>query len=128
MDCDPESEDTKRAKRTAMLRKTDLLRPNGQRSSARLRNLSETGLGGVCDIPLVHEEDLSVILDGIGEVSGHVAWADGKNFGMVFDESIDPEQLTSNHRELVTEPTSYTVPTRFQPVKDFKRPGFSRLD
>lgn len=127
MDCDPESAEIKRAKRTAMLRKTDLYRANGQRSAARLRNLSETGLGGISDIPMVPEEDLSVTLDGIGTVKGHVAWADGKNFGMVFDEAIDPEKLTSNHRELVTAPTGYTVPTRFQPVKDYKRPGFNRL-
>jgi hypothetical protein len=97
MDCDPASEKTKRTKRTAMLRKTDLRRPNGQRSAARLRNLSETGLGGVSDISLVPEEDLSITLNGIGEVSGHVAWADGKNFGMVFDEAIDPESSRAIH-------------------------------
>jgi len=127
MDCDPESDETERAKRTAMLRKTDLHRANGQRSAARLRNLSETGLGGVSDILLVPDEGLSVTLDGIGPIKGHVAWVDGKNFGMVFDEAIDPQNLTNNHLELVTAPTGYTVPSRFQPVKDYKRPGFNRL-
>lgn len=124
---DPESEETKRAKRTAMLRKTDLRRANGQRGTARLRNLSETGLGGVSDIFLASDEDLSITLDGIGSVKGHVAWADGKNFGMVFDEAIDPENLSPNHREFFAAPTGYTVPDRFQPVKDYKRPGFNRL-
>ncbi len=126
MDLDQECEKTKRAKRTAMLRKTDLHRSDGQRSAARLRNLSETGLGGISDIPMESGEDLSVTLDGIGEVSGHLAWVDGKKFGMVFDEAIDPEKLTNNHRELAAKPTGYTVPTRFQPVNDYKRPGFNR--
>jgi|GEM_PF-2409771 len=127
MSNDPKNEEIERTKRTAMLRKTDLHRANGQRSAARLRNLSETGLGGVSDIPLMSDEALSVILDGIGAVKGHVAWADGKNFGMVFDDAIDPKNLTNNHLELVAAPIGHTVPDRFKPVKDYKRPGFNRL-
>jgi len=123
----PESEKAKRAKRTAMLRKTRLHTAKGLRSAVRLRNLSETGLGGVSDIHLMQNEGLSISLDGIGPVKGHVAWVNGKRFGMVFDEAIDPENLANNHLEFVTAPKGFKVHDCFQPITDYKRPGFNRL-
>jgi hypothetical protein len=123
----PECENAKRAKRTAMLRKTKLHTAKGLRSAVRLSNLSETGLGGVSDIHLMHDEILSVTLDGIGPVKGHVVWVKGKRFGMVFDVAIDPENLTDNHVESVATPKGFRVHDCFQPITDYKRPGLNRF-
>jgi PilZ domain len=121
------SEEIERRERTAMLRKAELQRADGLCGTARLRNLSETGLGGVSDLELALNEDLAVTLDKIGTVKGHVAWVEGKSFGMAFDAVIDPEDLPHNKLEFVPAPSGYTVPERFKPVKGYKRPGFKRL-
>lgn len=115
-----------RAKRTALLKKISLIDDLGNKYSARVRNLSEKGMGGVCDILLEIGQKVSVELSGLGFVAGQVAWADESDFGIEFETEIDLKKLSKNHRDLATAATPYTVPPRYRPVENYKRPGFSR--
>ncbi len=63
----------------------------GPSCRARIRNLSETGLMADCELGLRDGDRLVVDLRGIGEVTGRVAWVRGDRMGMVFDESIEPQ-------------------------------------
>lgn len=58
---------------------------------ARIRNLSETGLMADCEQVLGDGDRLVVDLRGIGEVAGRVAWVRGDRIGMVFDQTIEPQ-------------------------------------
>jgi len=114
-----------RAKRTALLKKIPLIDDLGNKYSARVRNLSEKGMGGVCDILLVVGQKVSVELSGLGLIEGRVAWADESDFGIEFDNDINLKKLSKNHRNLASAATPYTVPPRYRPVESYKRPGFS---
>ena len=113
-----------RANRTALLKKIRLIDDLGNKYSARVRNLSEKGMGGVCDILLEIGQKVSVELSGLGWVAGQVAWAEKSDFGIEFDSDIDLKKLSKNHKNLATAATPYTVPPRYRPVENFKRPGF----
>lgn len=121
----PSNEAKERAERKALLKQTLLRDSDGREFSARLRNLSATGLGGICDARLAAGQKATAELDGIGSVHGQVVWVDDLAFGMEFEEAIDPEKLIDGHRKLASMPTKYTVPDRFKPVESFRRPGFA---
>lgn len=114
-----------RAKRTALLAKTKLRDDSGKSGDARVRNLSEKGLGGVTDTPLEQGQKMTITLNGIGPVKGHVAWVKGKAFGMTFDTPIDPDALTLSKGTKPQGPERFTVASRFQPVKESKRPSLT---
>ena len=114
-----------RAKRTALLKKIPLIDDLGNKYSARIRNLSEKGMGGVCDILLEIDQIVCVELSGVGLVVGRVVWADESEFGIEFNQDIDLNNLSKNHRDLATAATPYAVAPRYRPVENYKRPGFS---
>lgn len=125
MTCDDQGGTTERAKRTALLTKTALREDGGAAGDARVRNLSERGLGGVTNIPLSPGQTMTIMLNGIGQVHGRVAWVDDKSFGMEFDEPIDLDKLEMSRSGPVAEPVKFNVAQRFKPVEDYKRPGFT---
>ncbi len=57
----------------------------------RIRNLSETGLGGVCvtGFGFRNGEKVTVMLRDESWIAGRVMWVDGRRFGAVFDQRID---------------------------------------
>ncbi|WP_299327210.1 PilZ domain-containing protein [Parasphingopyxis sp.] len=115
----------KRAKRTALLTKTALRDEAGGAGDARIRNLSEKGLGGVTNMKLAPGLTVSITLKGIGSVKGRVVWTSGKSFGMEFAEPIDLDQLHMPSGDIVQAPPPFSVASRYQPVQDYKRPGFT---
>ncbi|QLC24489.1 hypothetical protein HFP57_05275 [Parasphingopyxis algicola] len=108
-----------------MLTKTALQDDGGATGDARVRNLSEKGLGGVTDIPLSPGQTMTIMLNGIGQVQGRIAWVNDKSFGMEFDEPIDLGKLELAKRQPLEKPTKFNVARRFRPVEDYKRPGFT---
>ncbi|WP_298090081.1 PilZ domain-containing protein [uncultured Sphingomonas sp.] len=63
----------------------------GQRHEVRVRNLSEGGL--MAEFPRILEPGTPVmlVLRGIGEVHGKIAWCTQGRVGVAFDTGIDPQ-------------------------------------
>jgi PilZ domain-containing protein len=125
MSCDSQGGTCDRAKRKSLLTKTPLHNESGGHGDARVRNLSAKGLGGVTDISVKRGQHLVIILNGIGPVRGRVAWVKGKNFGMEFDETIDLDRLEMSNAPIMQAPERFSVASRYQPMTDYKRPGFN---
>ncbi|MBC2777488.1 PilZ domain-containing protein [Parasphingopyxis sp. GrpM-11] len=104
--------------------KTELRGERGTLGNARVRNLSSKGLGGVTDAHLEPGEAISILLRGVGSVSGHVAWVKGDKFGMEFDEMIDVDHVSMPDTDMLVAAEGFHVADRFQPSEDYKRPGF----
>lgn len=116
-----------RPKRKALLSNAHGARDDGAPIEVRVRNLSDTGLGGVATQTLARGERIRIEIKGIGEIAGCVAWARGVSFGMVFDQPVDTRKFEVAAPFLPI-PDHYSVNRRFRPVRqiEFKRPGFYR--
>lgn len=113
-----------RPQRKAFLTTATLSREGAREASVRVRNLSRTGLGGVASQPFPRGEELTVNLKGIGPVHGRVAWSEGGRFGMAFDKEIDLESLELTPASEVKLAGAGEVLHRFEPITDYRRPGF----
>lgn len=58
--------------------------------SARIRNLSATGLMADCDTALKEGDRLLLTLRGVGDVAATLNWCRDGRIGLVFDQPIDP--------------------------------------
>lgn len=125
MSCDNQGGTCERAKRKSLLTKTALHNESGGQGDARVRNLSARGLGGVTDLAVKPGQQMVIMLNGIEPVHGRIAWVNGKSFGMEFNEPIDLDELEMSNAPITYAPERYTVASRFQPVTDYKRPGFT---
>jgi hypothetical protein len=68
-----------------------LVVPDGREPhEVRVRNLSAGGLMVEWDKPLDDGAKVTLILRGVGEVTGRVAWCAEGRIGVAFDEPIDP--------------------------------------
>ncbi|MGP1354642.1 MAG: PilZ domain-containing protein [Parasphingopyxis sp.] len=108
-----------------MLTKTALRDDAGGSGDARIRNLSEKGLGGVSEMTLDPGQRVTVTLKGIGSVPGRIVWTSGKSFGMEFADPIDLDQLYVPTGDIVQVKPKFSVASRYKPVQDYKRPGFT---
>lgn len=80
------------AKRDSLFLLTELFNENGASiASARVRNLSATGLMAECDRLLVEGDRVRLTLHGTGEIGATISWARDGRLGLVFDHSIDPK-------------------------------------
>lgn len=117
-------EDINRPARTSVMTKIDICRNREVAGSARVRNLSEYGLGGVSSVMLDKGEPITVEIKGAGRVFGTVAWVEDGEFGMKFDNPIDPASLKMTDVANVSLGDKFSFKQRYQPVADYKRPGF----
>ncbi|MBY8820959.1 PilZ domain-containing protein [Sphingomonas colocasiae] len=60
--------------------------------TVRVRNLSAGGMMADCTEIFARDEAISIILRGVGEVSGRVAWRSIDKIGITFDNQIDPKR------------------------------------
>lgn len=88
----------------------------------RIRNLSEGGFGGRSDIVLRPGQRGHMLLAGVGLITGRIAWANQFDFGLQFDEKIDPA-LARLSSPAPSPQAEYVVPAQFRPVADHRRPG-----
>jgi PilZ domain len=78
-----------RAPRSARMLLVEMMGQDGTRHRLRLRNLSETGLGGVSDALLNCGDLVKICLPNIPPVQGEIIWRSGKSFGISFETSVD---------------------------------------
>ncbi len=79
------------ARRDSLFLLTVLSSPEGfNLGSARIRNLSATGLMADCERPFRKGDRVSMTLRGVGKVQGVIAWAKVDRVGIAFDTNIDP--------------------------------------
>ncbi len=113
-----------RPRRKALLSKAEVFDDDGALGTARIRNLSEKGLGGVSDAPLIIDQRITLYLNGIGKVSGRVAWSEGGKFGVEFDSELNIDSTKVATSKILEKPQNFVVSERHKPTEDFKRPGF----
>ncbi len=79
------------AKRDSLLLLTEIFDESGRRlASARVRNLSATGLMAECDRMLEVGDRVRLTLRGAGEIGAAISWARDGRIGLLFDAEIDP--------------------------------------
>lgn len=80
------------SRRDSLFLLTVLSAPDGRDlGSARVRNLSATGLMADCEKPFSTGDRVSMKLRGVGVVQGSIAWVKGDRIGVSFDTVIDPQ-------------------------------------
>ncbi len=118
--------ETDRPARTSVMTKVQIFRDSKLAGTARVRNLSAFGLGGVSSVDLDEGEPVTVDIHGPGQVRGTVVWVSGNAFGVKFDCPIDPTSLKMNDVAQVSLAERFSFKQRYQPVEDYERPGFHR--
>ncbi len=92
--------DTRTASRDSLYLKAELQFGEGQLlHSAKVRNLSATGMMVEGGVDAESGEKLSISLRNIGWVSGIVAWVHDGRFGVELDERIDPTEVRGAIRD-----------------------------
>ncbi|RVT40778.1 PilZ domain-containing protein [Sphingobium algorifonticola] len=82
----------RRSRRDSLFLLTVLSAADGRdMGSARVRNLSATGLMADCETPVAVGDRVSMKLRGVGTVRGTVAWVRDDRIGVTFDREIDPQ-------------------------------------
>lgn len=90
----------------------------GDGQTVRVRNVSSGGLMAQAPEDFRQGVRVEVTLDGIGAVSGTVAWAEAGRIGIAFDHPVD--------KALARKPRAASTGTEplFRPTAvDFRRPG-----
>jgi hypothetical protein len=84
-----------RKPRQSFLFKVECENADGQIVLVRVRNLSETGLGGVVEkgLSFVDGETVKIMFRGQRMVSGKIIWVRNKGFGVTFDRIVDPKEI-----------------------------------
>jgi hypothetical protein len=83
-----------RAKRDSLFLLAEVVRETGEAmGSAKIRNLSATGLLADCEAACTPGDRLVFDLRGVGAVPGQVSWSEGNRIGFAFDREIDPQAV-----------------------------------
>ncbi|CAH0350527.1 hypothetical protein BH11PSE5_BH11PSE5_26310 [soil metagenome] len=105
------------ARRDSLFLLTVISDPDGRAmGSARVRNLSATGLMADCEKPFSVGDRISTKLRGVGEVTGKITWVKDDRVGVSFDAPIDPKLA----RRAVAAPQS-TLPGYLRPTITLSR-------
>lgn len=115
---------SERPKRRALMTTATFAHEGGGTVRVRVRNLSETGLGGTATMPLTKGETYCVELKGIGEVRGTIMWVAAERFGMEFERPINLDRLEMTDLADVKIHSRKEAQPHYPPPGDFKRPGF----
>ncbi|HEY1124819.1 MAG TPA: PilZ domain-containing protein [Sphingobium sp.] len=83
-----------RAKRDSLFLLAEVVRETGEAmGSAKIRNLSATGLMADSETAFAEGDRLVFDLRHIGPVAGHVSWVKDNRIGVHFDREIDPQAV-----------------------------------
>lgn len=104
-----------------------IIRPGKAPLKAAIRNVSAHGMGGRADPAPLAGETVTISMGPLGEVTGHVRWSVGKQFGIQLDRAIDLEKFDFSGRSwaesrLPDDPQDEAE--RFRPATSTWRPGF----
>lgn len=84
-----------------------------------LRDLSESGVGGRCDVRLIPGETVTILIPHADAMIATIIWAKSDRFGAEFAEHIDPETIRTKATA-----SPYKVPHMYRPPVVYRRPGF----
>ena len=86
---------TREANRIALILIAEIDDCAGHKVRMRVRNISQTGCGGVADLPHKLKANLPVIVHFAGhpEIDATMVRVDGANVGLRFDETVDLERI-----------------------------------
>lgn len=94
------------------------------RINVRVRNVSESGIGGICELTLQIGERITVHLPGHRSMKGIVRWSYRQRFGIETDSRIHIPQLRAAHGGHLPSTDSSVEFRIIPPVKgDFRRPA-----
>jgi hypothetical protein len=89
-----ETRDLRRSKRRRVLMRATIISVDGAQS-ARVRDLTESGAGIVCNTPLKRGTDV-IFNRGDLLIAARVAWSEGNEAGLEFYRPLPFEQLTES--------------------------------
>lgn len=89
-----------------------------------VRDVSEMGLGGRCDLDLAVGDSVIIVLPDSEPAQGRIAWRKGQSFGVHLEAPINPAAVKSPAPTERSVETGYQVPTPFRPSVETRRPGF----
>jgi len=92
--------DRRRQTRHMTILRVGTLIIDGRRELCLIRNISAGGLMAHVYSPLAIGQKLSVELKTNQRITGNVAWVEGANIGIAFDEPTDVEELLATHSGL----------------------------
>ena len=116
-----------RDQRSQRLLRCSIVDALGRTHACLLKNISRRGVGGT-GCYLLAGQPVTVLLPGLGLLTGSVKWTSHGKFGIRLDQEIDPSAITfvpgTTDRE--SEAPKFEVKTWHQPSNDGRRPGFRR--
>jgi hypothetical protein len=122
-DSDPEFLSKRQYQRRRRLLKARMRHPRHGEIDILVRDVSELGIGGRCELDLALGDSVVITLPDCAPAEGRVVWRRGQAFGVELRASIDPANVkspTPTERPVA----SYQVPTNFRVSTETKRPGF----
>lgn len=121
-DSDPNSLSQRLHDRQRRLLKARMRHPRHGEIDILVRDVSELGLGGRCNLELAVGEAIAICLPDCAPAEGRIVWRRGHSFGVQLDAPINPGTVKSPTDRPSEEP--YQVPPQFRASGDAKRPGF----
>ncbi|KKW90002.1 hypothetical protein [Sphingobium chungbukense] len=123
-DNDPDFLSKRLHDRQRRLLKARMRHPHYGEIDILIRDVSERGVGGRCELDLTVGDNVIIILPDCAPAEGRIAWRKGHAFGVQLDAPINPETVKNPApTERPVEP-GYQVPAVFRPSVETKRPGF----
>ncbi len=77
---------------------------DGGGASARIRNISRGGMMAECRFRGDAGDHIDIFMQGLGELSGTVAWVGTNRIGLAFDEPVDPSAVLRRGKPKPTAP------------------------
>ncbi|WP_150290256.1 hypothetical protein [Sphingobium estronivorans] len=123
-DFDPDFLSKRLYDRQRRLLKARMRHPRHGEVDILVRDVSERGLGGRCELELAVGDHVVIGLPDCSPAEGRIAWRKGQAFGVQLDAPINPETVKSPPSGERPAEAGYQVPTRFRASVETKRPGF----
>ncbi len=92
--------------RAATLLRADCIRADGETIPMRVRNLSETGFGGLCDsvVDFDSDEAVKIHFPHMSPVKAIIKWYAGKEAGVQFSKTLDLKRVAEARAAAVAAP------------------------
>ncbi len=92
--------------RAATLLRADCIRADGETIKMRVRNLSETGFGGLCDcvVDFDSDEAVKIHFPHMSPVKAVIKWYAGKEAGVQFSKTLDLKRVAEARAASFTAP------------------------
>jgi len=123
-DSDPEFLSKRLHDRQRRLLKARMHHPRHGEIDILVRDVSELGIGGRCELELALDDSVIIALPDCAPAEGRIVWRKGQAFGVHLNAAINPASVKSPAPADKPVETSYRVPANFRPSADTKRPGF----